>query len=57
MYVKKKADLSPRILAFFLEHFVGKPVEQVKDRVEPPFFIMQRPPPKDNGEDAEMVEG
>jgi hypothetical protein len=57
MYIKKKADESYRLLLFFLEHLVGKPVEQVKHRVEvPTFVIADSKEPKDKAEDAEVVE-
>ena len=57
MYIKKKADESYRIFLFFLEHLVGKPVEQVKHRVEVPTFIINGPEPEDKADDAEVVDG
>jgi hypothetical protein len=54
MYINKKADTSPRILNLLLDHCIGKPVEQVQHRVVPT-FIIERPEPKDNDEDAEVV--
>ena len=57
LYVRRKADLSPRIFIFLLEHLVGKPVELVQHRVEVPTFnIITQPEPQDNAEDAEVVE-
>jgi hypothetical protein len=52
MYMKKRAHTSNRTLIFFLEHLVGKPVEQIQHRVVPTFIF----PPKDKDEDAEVVE-
>jgi hypothetical protein len=58
LYVRRKADLSPRIFIFLLEHLVGKPVELVQHRLEVPTFnIIGSTEPKDNVEDAEVVEG
>ena len=57
MYIKRKADLSPRILNLLLDHCLGKPVEQVQHRVMPIFNIIDRSKPKDNAEDAELVKG
>ena len=57
IYIKKKADMSNRLLIFFLEHLVGKPVEQVKHRVEVPTFVIEdRNEPQDKADDAEVVE-
>jgi len=56
LYIRRKADLSPRIFIFLLEHLVGKPVEQVKHRVEVPTFIINGPESKDNAVDAEVVQ-
>jgi hypothetical protein len=56
MYIKKKADKSNRLFIFFLEHLVGKPVEQVKHRVEVPTYIIQSNEPEDKADDAEVVE-
>ncbi len=57
LYVRRKADLSPRIFIFLLEHLVGKPVELVQHRLEVPTFnIIDSTEPKDNAEDAEVVE-
>ena len=56
MYIKKKADTSPRILNLLLDHAVGKPVEQVKHRMEMPTFVIA-PPPKDDAEEAEVIDG
>jgi hypothetical protein len=61
MYVKKKADTSPRILNLLLDHCIGKPIERVQ-HMEAPTFIIQ-PPPKDDteeadeAEDAEVIDG
>ena len=30
LYIKRKADKSPRILNLLLDHWLGKPVEQVQ---------------------------
>ena len=58
MYIKKKADSSPRILNLLLDHRFGKPVEQVKHRVEvPTFVILDNKEPNDNAEDAEVIDG
>jgi hypothetical protein len=57
MYIKKKADESYRIFLFFLEHLVGKPVEQVKHRVEVPTFIINGPEPEDKADKVEVVDG
>ena len=57
MYVKQKADTSNRLLIFFLEHLVGKPVEQVKHRMEVPTYIINTPEPEDKADDAEVVDG
>ena len=54
MYLSEKADTSPRILNFFLEHWFGKPVEQVKHRMEVPTYIINVPEPE---EKAEVVDG
>ena len=51
---KKKADTSPRILNLLLDHCIGKPVEQVQHRGMQTFII--HTVPKDNAEDAEVVE-
>ena len=56
MYIKKKADSSPRILNLLLDHRFGKPVEQVQHRVVPTFVIVDNKEPNDNAEDAEVVE-
>ena len=55
MYLSEKADTSPRILNFFLEHWFGKPVEEVQHRVVPT-FIINSPEPKEKAEDAKVVE-
>jgi hypothetical protein len=55
--IKRKADASPRILNFLLEHLVGKPVDQVQHSMETPtWIIMDSNKPKDNAEDAEVVD-
>jgi hypothetical protein len=57
LYIKRKADLSPRIFIFLLEHLVGKPVDQVHHRMETPtWIIMDRKEPKDTAEDGKVVE-
>ena len=55
MYIKKKADSSPRILNLLLDHRFGKPVEQVQHRVVPTFIIQSVPEHK--AEDAEVIDG
>jgi hypothetical protein len=57
LHIRRKADLSPRIFIFLLEHLVGKPVEQVQHRVVPTFNIIGSTEPQDHAEDAEVVEG
>ena len=46
IYIKKKADQSPRILNLLLDHAVGKPTErhESEQRV---MFIIEQPPPKE----------
>jgi hypothetical protein len=57
LYIKRKADLSPRILNLLLDHLIGKPVDQVQHRMETPnWIITYRNEPKNNAEDAEVVE-
>ena len=56
MYTNKKADTSPRIHNLLLDHLLGKPVEQVKHRMEVPTYIINVPEPEDKAEDAEVVE-
>ena len=56
IHVSKKADTSPRIHNLLLDHYFGKPVEQVKHRVEVPTFIIHSNEPKDKAEDAAVVE-
>ena len=56
MYIKKKADTSNRLFIFFLEHLVGKPVEQVQHRGVPIINVITQPEPKDNTDEAELVE-
>ena len=56
MYTRKKADTSPRIHNLLLDHYFGKPVEQVKHRMEVPTYIINVPEPEDKAEDAEVVE-
>ena len=55
MYIKKKADTSPRILNLLLDHCIGKPVERVQ-HMEVPTFIIESPKPKDDTEEAEVIE-
>ena len=54
--MKKKEDLSPRLLIFFLEHPVYKPGELVQQRMEVPTFIINTPEPQDNAENAGVVD-
>ena len=56
IYIKKKADESPRILNLLLDHCIGKPVEYVHHRIVPTFNIIDSTEPSDNAEDAEVVE-
>ena len=57
MYMKKRAEISPRIFMFFLEHWLGKPVEQVQHRIVPTFNIIDSTAPKDDSEEAEVIDG
>ena len=58
MYMKKRAEISPRIFIFFLEHWLGKPVDYVQHRMEmPTFVIADNKEPKDDTEEAELVDG
>jgi hypothetical protein len=56
MYIKRKADLSPRILNLLLDHILGKPVEQVQHREFPTWVVIKSTEPKDKAEDAEVVD-
>jgi len=55
MYIKKKADTSPRILNLLLDHCIGKPVEQVQHQVVPIINVITQPEPKDNAVEAKLV--
>ena len=55
-YISRKADKSPRILNLLLDHYLGKPVEQVQHQVVPIIQIINAPEPTDPVEDAEVVE-
>ena len=58
MYIKKKADTSPRILNLLLDHALGKPVEQVQH--EQTVFILNPPEPqevKPAEEEGSIIEG
>ena len=58
MYIKKKADQSPRILNLLLDHALGKPVEQVQH--EQRVFILNPPDPqevKPAEEEGSIIEG
>ena len=55
LYVKRKADLSPRILNLLLDHCIGKPVEQVEHQGVPTFIIESAP--KDTAKEAKVVDG
>ena len=57
LYVREKADSSPRILNLLLDHALGKPVEQVHHRIVPTFNIIESPNPKDDSDEAEVLEG
>jgi hypothetical protein len=57
LYIKKKADSSPRILNLLLDHRFGKPVEQVQHRVVPTFVIVDNKEPQDDAEEAEVIDG
>ena len=57
LYVREKADSSPRILNLLLDHALGKPVERVQHRVVPTFVIADNKELKDNAEEAELVDG
>ncbi|GAH21798.1 unnamed protein product, partial [marine sediment metagenome] len=39
------------------QYILGKPVEQVKHRMEVPTFIINSPEPEDKADDAEVVDG
>ena len=54
IYIKKKADASPRILNLLLDHYLGKPVERYQHQVVPTFVIHTEP--KNNVEDAEVID-
>jgi hypothetical protein len=56
LYIKEKADSSPRILNLLLDHLLGKPVERVQHMEVPTFNFTIREEPKDNAEDAKVVE-
>ena len=68
IYIKKKADQSPRILNLLLDHAVGKPVERHEQK-QSVMFILPPPPSKEvqpaeeeegiiiEGEEAYMLEG
>lgn len=55
IYIKKKADESPRILNLLLDHYLGKPVERFQHQVAPTFVIQSVP--ENNAEEAEVVDG
>ena len=55
IYIKKKADASPRILNLLLDHYLGKPVERFQHQVVPTFVIHSVP--EHNAEEAEIVDG
>ena len=54
LYIKKKADQSPRILNLLLDHYLGKPVERVQQ--EQRVFIITEPS-QEVAEDAEVIDG
>ena len=56
IYMKKRAETSPRIFIFFLEHWLGKPVDQVQHMVAPIINVITEPEPKDKADEAELVE-
>ena len=45
VYIKKKADVSPRILNLLLDHYLGKPVEHVQHMAVPTFIFQKVEPP------------
>lgn len=67
MYIKKKADQSPRILNLLLDHAVGKPTERHESEQKVIFYIDREPPeevkPAEDegiiieGEETYMLEG
>ena len=57
-YMKKRAEASPRIFMFFLEHWLGKPIDYVQHRMEMPTFnIIDGTKPKDDADEAEVIDG
>jgi hypothetical protein len=56
MYIKQKADTSPRILNLLLDHCIGKPVEQVQHREFPTWVVINSTEPQDKAEDAKVVD-
>ena len=59
MYIKKKADQSPRILNLLLDHALGKPVERHEQKQSVIFMIDEAPPKevKPAEEDGVIIEG
>ena len=58
IYIKKKADQSPRILNLLLDHCLGKPVEHVQQ--EQTVYIISGPPTKEvkpAEEEGVIIEG
>ena len=58
MYIKKKADQSPRILNLLLDHCLGKPIEKVQQ--EQTVFVINPPEPqevKPAEEEGSIIEG
>ena len=55
VYIKKKADASPRILNLLLDHYLGKPVEHVQHQVVPTFIFQCVEPPGDKAQDAQVI--
>ena len=55
LYIRKKADQSPRILNLLLDHYLGKPVERVQQ--EQRVFVITEPALQEEAQDAEVIEG
>jgi hypothetical protein len=54
IYIKRKADTSPRILNLLLDHAIGKPPEHIQQ--EQVMFVIHRHEAT-KAQDAEVVEG
>ena len=58
IYIKKRADQSPRILNLLLDHCLGKPIERVQQ--EQTVFVINPPEPqevKPAEEEGSIIEG